>query len=42
MLEMSEQNVKKKITQKMKKIVENVNIVMWNDKEKTNTSDEND
>jgi ABC-type uncharacterized transport system auxiliary subunit len=42
MLEMFEQNIKKKNTQKMKKMTKNVNIVISNDEEEIDTNEKND
>ncbi len=42
MLEMSEQNIKKKDTQRMKKTMKNVDIVISNDEEEIDTNEKND
>ncbi len=42
MLEMFEQNIKKKNTQRMKKTTKNVKIVISNDEEKIDTNEKND
>ncbi len=42
MFEMSEQNIKKKDTQKMKKTTKNVDIVISNDEEEIDTDEKND
>ncbi len=42
MLEMFEQNIKKKNTQKMKKTTKNVDIVISNNEEKIDTNEKND
>jgi hypothetical protein len=39
---MSEQNIKKKDTQKMKKTTKNVDIVISNDEEEIDTDEKND